>query len=353
MSDTSEKDKHKPLITKSGIPLLRVKTNLDSDYLLDLFSEPEGKSDPEKILRDIKSVEEEEPTLGVIFTLNIVPYHMVPVIITKEDKIEEKKKGVTFQDKLDQPRTPPTHIKLPNEKNPSILESIISFIQNNDMDTSSKINPDINQSIVNEWVRQFMSSRIQCCYTKDINTLLDNKSKLDIVKYKYPDSDIILFELNTKKIDKLKRSTKKYPFKFNEDAFYSIIQHDLTQPLFILLVVDNSIYNLICTTNNSVFYSYFPIYSDKKDYIDIEIKKFLEKEGFSYVADKRRKIDEFKDFLPSVNESIWQEDFCIFLLLSMLDELLPFDEIREHKITRSEYQQLYIELIGFAMKLLM
>lgn len=394
MSDESEKVKRSTKLTKTGIPIFVLETHLPSSYLLDLFEESEVETNTDKMLRDIASVEREEANLKPAYMPNIVPYHMVPTIFDKTTKPlrkdKKKKKDVKFGSSLEQPKTPKKYetVELKRGNSESILENIISFLHNNSMDTPSVINSDITQSIVNEWIRQFMSGQAQCCYNKDMSTLLDGQSKLDIIGKKYPKSNIVLFQLSTKISEKLKRSTRKHNFVFDEDKFYSIIKEDLHKPLFILLVVDNSIYNLLCTTNNYHFQSYFPIYSDKKDYIDKQLNIFLEKKGFSYIADKKRNINEYKDFLPVVDSSIWQEDLCIFVLTETLDNfqtaeeakaeieaedekeeearergkkykriyteeysIIPFSEIKEYKVTKTQYKHLYTELINFAMDL--
>lgn len=385
MSDESKKAKQSTKLTKSGIPIFVLETHLPSSYILDLFEESDVETNIDKMLKDIASVEKEKAQLKPAYTLNIVPYRMVTTtfnkIVKSTKKINKKKKDVKFDSSLEQAKTPKKYkaVRVKQGISESILDNIISFLHNNFIDTPSVINPDITQSIINEWIRQFMSGQAQCCYDEDMSTLLDKQSKLDIIIKKYPKSNIVLINLSTKVSEKLKRSTRKHNFTFDEDKFYFIIREDLDKPFFILLVIDGSIYNLLCTTNNYHFQSYFPIYSDKKDYIDKQLNIFLEKKGFSYIADKKRSSSEYKDFLPAVDSSICQEDLCIFLLSETLDNfqaaaeakaeadeeeargeksfvkeeysVIPFNEAKENKITKDQYKNLYTELINYAMQL--
>lgn len=341
--------------TKSKIPLADYEEKLPQDYKINLFND-EDDSDMEKdILNILKESEMETP----YYIPNAEPFKYRPkMLISNTGKITEVvKKGIVWMEG-DEPingiASPETKIKRMEEKKESLLDNIINFLGSNSKDTPSKINTDITQSIINEWVKQFMSSKSVCCYEDDINTLFNNKTKLELLREMYPSESILLFEMITdEKLLKAKeRLTGGVYLKKNYNFDILTKSAVMDKPLYILLSVNNTIAAVLTVRDNANFKSYFPTDMSDKNIIDDRLKSFFENEGFNYKKDGERLITkDQKKFLPSIPIELWREDFCFFNLMEILEDSKTFGEILEYNITARDYARLYKTLSNFAMGL--
>jgi hypothetical protein len=345
--------------TKSRIPLTEYEERLPQDYKISLFDE-EDNSDMEKdILSVLKEPEMETP----YYIPNPEPFKYRPkLVIGINGKITEIiKKGIVWmeEEKLVDPRNPKDIPKkriekVIEEKKESLLENIINFLGNYSKDTPSKINGDITQSIINEWVKQFMSSKSVCCYEDDINILFNYKSKLELMREMYPEENILLFEMITdEKLLKAKeRLTKGVYLKKNYNFDILTKSPIMEKPIYILLSVNNTVAAFLAVRDNANFKSYFPADMSEKDIIDDKLKAFIEAEGFNYVKDIERLITkDQKKFLPAVGVELWREDFCFFGLMEILDNSKSFNKMLKYSITSRDYSRLYKTLANFAMGL--
>ena len=349
--------------TESGIPITNYEEELPEEYKIELFSENGNNS---KMEDDIDNILTHNKLPGPEYVINVAPFKYKPkMVVDVNGDIIIKKKDIAWIDKgskdkvenkenITTPKATELKIKRINVRNESILEDIINFLGSNSRDEPSKINEDITQSIINEWVKQFMSLRSVCCYEKDINILFNDKSKAELVKGMFPDEDILLFDFITDgKLLRVKENLSKGVYIRKNNDFEELTKHSvLKKSLYILLSVNGKTSALLSVRDNINFKAYFPTDIAEKLIIDSKLKSFFESEGFNYIKDEERKITkEQKKFLPAVDLEIWREDFCIFALLELLEDNESFDNIKDNSITPKDYSMIYLRLANFAMGL--
>lgn len=351
------------MMTKSGIPITDYEEELPEDYKIKLFNE---KGDNDSMEKDIQGAIEKKGDIDLSFTLNVIPFKYKPkLVIDKNGAIKEiKKKNIMWQDegksdtdngvKLASPGVPKSNIeRLPNKKI-SLLDDIINFLGTNSNDEPSQVNGEITQSIISEWVRQFINSKNLCCYKKDIAVLFNDKTKMELIKEIFPEKNIFILEIITdEKYLKAKEKITKGVYIRKNYQFEDLIDEEIVEePIYLLLSINTKISALLFVRDNINFKSYFPTNMSVKDIVDDRLTNFFETRGFKYEKDIERKITkEQKKILPVVDLDIWREDFTIIGLLNLIEEYDTFEEIKEHDINGKDYSLLYMRLASFAMGL--
>ena len=357
--------------TKSGIPITDYEEKLPEDYRIKLFSEKGDNDDMEK---DIRDAMKDTSKLELPFTLNIFPFKYKPkIIIDKRGNIKEyKKKNIVWQDgrkyvsesgespdsetkeKLASPGAPKKNIEKISGRKVSLLEDIINFLGTNSRDEPSQINRDITQSIISEWVRQFMNSKSLCCYKRDLAVLFDDKTKIELIKEMFREKNIIILEIVTdEKYLRAKEKITKGAYIRKNHHFEDLIEQEvIEEPIHVLLSINDKISGLASVRDNSNFKSYFPTDMIIKDIIDNKLTNFFRDRGFNYEKDKERKITkEQKKMLPVVDLDVWREDFTIIGFIKVMEDYDTIEEIRDYSINGRDYSLLYSRLANFAMKL--
>lgn len=361
--------------TKSGIPITDYEEKLPEDYRIKLFTE---KGDNDNMEEDIRNAMRDPSKSELSFTLNIFPFKYKPkIVIDKKGNIKEyKKKNIVWQDgrkyvseseepsdseareiareKLASPGAPKKNIEKISSRKVSLLEDIINFLGTNSKDEPSQINGDITQSIITEWVRQFMNSKSLCCYKKDLAVLFNDKTKIELINEMFPEKNIIILEIVTEdKYLRTKEKIVKGAYIRKNHHFEDLIEQEvIEEPIHILLSINDKISGLVSVRDNSNFKSYFPTDMTIKDIIDNKLTNFFRDRGFNYEKDTERKITkEQKKMLPVVDLDVWREDFTIIGFLKVMEEYDTIEEIRDYTINVKDYSLLYSRLANFAMKL--
>jgi hypothetical protein len=171
---------------------------------------------------------------------------------------KKKKKGVLFTEEVEKPRTP--KLLIGKKREDSILETILNFRDSDSKDIRSPLNNNITASVIREWIRQFLLSKTLCCYDKDVEVLLHNKSKLEIVEKIYANKEIVKFNFITD-VDYLlpgeQLGKQKYFLRYNKDelelAVYGAQHSKKYNNLYIMLLYNNTFYGLVYFVPGTTF----------------------------------------------------------------------------------------------------
>lgn len=359
-------------VTITGIPLLSdipgIPPTMKLDYSDMLKEAKEGKQlSQESTSMSSTAVSKSDSQAQPYFVLNVSPFVTPPqVIILPDGTIQNKKKAIVWAKDIESPAYPEIKIKKletntkklitpPSTENKSLLDNILYLLSTKGVSKPSDINKDITVPIIKEWLRQFMISKQIRDYNRDINLLLNDKSKLEIIESLFPNNHILQFDLITDAslLGEDKKLTNGKYIQYDRKYFQEITEGELDQPLYILLVVNNTSYSLLSVDDNSTFKSYYPINDNFKTQVDDIMTAYLRKKGFGYMSDSKRKLTKEQiDFLPNVDISLLQCDLCITFMRQLLDGR-SHDEVIKDAISKEEYYDMYLELIRKAMKLYM
>ena len=112
---------------------------------------------------------------------------------------------------------------------------------------------------------------------------------------------------------------------------FKLFTENAISGLYILLSYNENTYNLLYCFDNSTVISYSPIVTDDKEIIDKFMDNFFKEIGLVYEPDKDRELSPKQiKFLPGLNQSIWQEDLCIFFLTKFLGATITVEEIDDY-----------------------
>lgn len=358
MKPTASKSNPKLLVTKSGIPLLSNRKEVPKEYSQDFSLKsktPEEKADP----LDEKEISDREAALGPKFILNATPFVYGPrMVITDKGELKVQK-GITWLQGEETIATPETTIPR-MEKNVSLLTNILYFNDKNKDATPSEVDPTITFPIVKEWVRQLMAARSICCYEDDIEILLHNKSKLEIVQDEFNESPILKFELFTEKklLPRGERLVNGYFMQYDKEKFTALTKGEIDSALYILVIMDGIMYSLNYIIDNYHVRSYVPVSNASKNILDQKLTHFWTSKNFKYVPAKERELEEEESrFLPLLSETILQEDYCLLFLRDMHLHPYKYEDESESEddskfvLTKAMYISYYTDLITQALKL--